>query len=328
MYNNNRRNNRNPRRRNRGGNASTNNALGVSRSDNLIQRRSIATWKRVAVNNASNGNAFGIGNVSINHDNGQSYLKSFLSHMANIYEQYRVRRVRVYAVPGDNFTNTLRMRSTVLSRVDRDAFKPGSTTTTLGYLSASSNTKMSMLSDLRPTKLGDFQPCCHPYKAGESQSDGRIMPNVTWMSLRDDNSNLRFHLDEWHGMQVALIVAGFNGIPTNAPTLGLRICVDYEFRGRAITDMTYSPVNVTMENDIPVTYDLTQSLSDLKSGILTGSITNLSSGFSSINVGNIWGAPESSSINLLGETFRLNSQTYRIDVYSHSDGIMKANLVA
>jgi len=282
--NNRRQQQRRPQRRNNNNRAPRSGPVragSVSHQDVAINRRTLMMYGKLAIRNSVSGLAYGIGRFKFSADSEQSFANHYMSEMADQYEQYRVRRIRVFGMPGAFMTNDVRLRSEVLCRVDPDSFNAGSTATNLGLLAASSNTVTKRLNDsTHGSLLCDFNPVCHPYEGGASQSDGRVIANnITWMMLRDTNSNKRFHLDEWKGCQMALTIPDESW--SQYPSMQLKFRIDLEFRGRQVHNATYS----VMDLSEPAPAELEESLADLKNKLLTGLYHPVS--FPNINVANI-----------------------------------------
>jgi hypothetical protein len=304
MVNNRRRNRNTPPRRRR-----ANNNYGPSRADTVVQAKELTLYGKLAIANTVSGLAYGIGRYKFSADSSQTFAHSYMETMADQYEQYRVKRIRIFGMPGSYMTNDIRLKSEVLCRVDPDSFSPGSTASNLGLLAAASNTVTRRLNDsVAGTLIADYQPVCHPYQGGASQSDGRVLPNsLSWMMLRDTNSTIRFHLDEWKGAQLALTMPdeGFS----NYPHMQLRFKVDIEFRGRQIHGASYVIQNLTD----PKPNDVEEELSLLRTWFLTGEIHPLS-GWETVNVANIGISvfgPE-----LIGKTYRVNANTTFFEITS------------
>lgn len=253
----------------------------VSHQDLAINRKTLMMYGKLAVANSVSGLAYGIGRFKYTADNSQTFAHNYMTEMSDQYEQYRVRRIRIFGMPGAHMTNDIRLRTEILCRVDPDSFNSGSTAQNLGLLAASSNTVTKRLNDSpNGTLLCDYNPICHPYEAGASQSDGRVLANnLTWMMLRDTNSTKRFHLDEWKGAQMAITVPDESW--DYYPAMQLRFRIDLEFRGRQVHNATYSVLNLTE----PKPAELEESLADLKNSLLTGLYHPVD--FTGINVANI-----------------------------------------
>jgi hypothetical protein len=200
-----------------------------------------------------------------------------------MYEQYRIRRVRIYAYPGAHMTNDLRIKAKVLARVDRDNFKPYSAKATLGFVASATNTVTKMLPDCRKQLIADYQPICKPFLPGGAISDGRQLPNpLSWMAIRDVNSNYRFVYDEWLGCQMALLLPDENFPPEAAPEIALQVRVDVQFRGRVYNNIDYTVTDLTQ----PKPSDVSDTQDHLRNALLTGVYFPMS-GFENINIANI-----------------------------------------
>lgn len=286
---------------------------GPSHFDGWTQSRTINIAKSIHTINSQDGTAFGIGNVKfVPTTTDNHFLHSILSEGAEIYEQYRIRRCRIYVTPGKNFTNDIRIKSKILSRVDRDNFKPYSSANSLGALTSASNTIVKLIPDSTKLLVADFNPVCKPYLPGQSMSDGRQLPNsLSWMTLRDVNSNKRFQFDEWLGAVVGLITPDESYTPQNAPTITLQIRLDIQFRGRIFNQAVYSTQSLTEAKPS----EIYGSMAQMRTDFLTGVYHPLE-GFDTINVANIG---TDLSIDAIGYKFRINStgKIYVVDLWNN-----------
>jgi len=283
--------------------------------DLAVQKRTVLLAGRLAIANTASGVAFGLGSFQFKADSSQSYAHSYLATMVGHYEQYRVRRIRVYASPGANMTNDLRLKTQILARVDPDSFFSQSTAAGLGLLIGSSNTVQKRLNDSSDgTLLADFNPVCHPFMSGQSQTNGRmLLNNNCWMMLRDGNSTARYHLDEWRGVQMGFTIPDGDDVDTDIK-IQLRFRIDLEFRGRQVHGGSFVSTDLTL----PKPADFTDTLANLRNGFLTGQYQPID-GWSTINVANI-----GSSVfgdELIDCTYRQNSDStyYRITSGNQTD---------
>jgi hypothetical protein len=161
--------------------------------------------------------------------------------------------------------------------------------------------------------MADFNPVCKPYLGGQSTSDGRqLPPTISWMAMRDVNSNKRFTYDEWLGATLALVTPDESYQPNNAPHITLQIRLDVQFRGRIFNQVTYSSQSITASKPS----EITGSMADMRTNFLNGTYHPLD-GFSTINVANIG---TDLSINALGYKFRINStqKVYIVDLWDNT----------
>lgn len=276
--------------------------------DMVVNKRSLSVYARLAIANTHAGIAFGIGKYTFVADDSQSFAHSYIHSMADQYEQYRVRRIRIYASPGSNMTNDVRVKTVIMCRVDPDSYPQGSTASTLGLLTASTNTVSRKLNDTASgTLLADYNPIVHPYQSGASQTDGRMLPNnISWMMLRDANGTIRYQNDEWKGAIMALTIPDGTDVST-ATKVQLRVRVDLEFRGRQVHGATFTSLDLTE----PKPVEFTDTLANLRTFLLNGAYMPID-GFGAINIANIghsvFGA------DLIDCTYRRNADTvyYRI----------------
>jgi len=309
-----RNNNRAPR------NGPTRAANGASHFDGNVQNRTIMWNTTLAVNNTKDGMAFGIGNVNLKFDSTQPFLYEWMDNQSRSYEQFKIRRIRAYVMPGTNMTNDIRIKSKCLARVDTDNFVPGSTATTLGYLMASSNTVSKMLPDARQVLVADWNPTCKPFLQGASTDNGRQLPNaLSYMAIRDTNGNPQYQNYEWRGLQMALITPDDSSFSASSyPSLSVRVRIDVQFRGRVSTNTVFSSQSITQPNDIPTPdpFDLTGSFDEIRNSLLTGAYVPIGPNWNTVNIANIG---TDLTIDLTGAVFRDSTQElYTILEWSNS----------
>jgi hypothetical protein len=143
-------------------------------------------------------------------------------------------------------------------------------------------------------------------------SDGRQLPNnLSWMALRDVNSNLRFEYDEWLGAVIALLTPDESYTPQNAPQISLQIRLDIQFRGRVFNQAVYETQSLTQAPPS----DIYGTMEQMRNSFLTGEYFPLE-GFDTINVANIG---HDLSINAVGYKFRINStgKIYTVDTWNN-----------
>lgn len=295
-------------------------AGGPSRMDLAIQKRTLLVNGRLALANTVSGIAFGLGSFAFKGDSTQSYAHTYLGKMCDMYEQYRVRRIRVYASPGANMTNDLRIKTQIMARVDPDSFFAQSTGAALGLLTGSSNTVTKRLNDTPDgTLLADFNPVVHPFMAGQSQTNGRmLLNNNCWMMLRDGNSTSRYHLDEWRGVQMGFTIPDGTDVDFTIK-VQLRFRIDLEFRGRQVHGASYQSTELTL----PKPADFVDSLANLKNGFLTGLYQPID-GWSNINVANLGHSVFGPDI--IDCTYRRNSDSVYFRIISGDNSMYDAQI--
>lgn len=257
-------------------------------------------YDSLKVNNSVGGKAFGLGAVNLRPNSSyRAYMASIMNQYKDLYEQYRLRRVRIYVMPGKNFTNDLRIVSQVAARVDTDFLPNTSTKTSLGTLLASSNCVVRSLRDNGMTLVADYNPICQAFDS-DAITDGRQFPNnLCWMTMKDGNGNISYIYNQWTGATVALMLPDSQWASGKEPQISMKIRVDMEFRGRTMAAANFAVGDSTISPPA----DLSETQELLRTKLLNGTYTPLDMG--SINVANI-----NSSVTdaeLIDKTFRDNT---------------------
>lgn len=270
---------------------------------------SMDLYDTVKVNNSVGGKAFGLGSINLRPNSSyRAYMTAIMNQYKDLYEQYRLRRVRVYAMPGKNFTNDLRIVSQVAARVDTDFLPTTSTKTSLGTLLASSNCVVRSLRDNGMTLLADYNPVCQAFDS-DAITDGRQFPNnLCWMTMKDGNGNLSFIYNQWTGATVCLMLPDSNWSSGKEPNISLKIRVDMEFRGRTMAAANFA----VSDSTIAPPAELTETQAVLRTKLLDGTYHPLDMG--GINVANI-----NSSVTdaeLVGKKFRDNGTMDNYEIIS------------
>jgi len=213
------------RQLNRTRNRLAQNGVGVSHRDNVPQVRKILFFDNLPFTNADANFSFGLQNFNIN-GNTQPF-SSIIQEYSSLYEQYRVRRVRVRASIGNGYTNDDRLKTFVAGRVDVDNQPTASTLANVQSLLYSENTVTKTFTERNLLLLADFKPTNRPAVTNYSQP---VFPNmIEWYPTQD------VLLHTWKGTTLAALIPEV--LAPNSRNLTITIEADIEFRGR-ITDTT------------------------------------------------------------------------------------------
>lgn len=303
-------NRRNVRQRNvsRRNNGRPSQANGVSRRDFTVQRKVFTTYERVKLVNANNGLAFGIGFVNLRpNTNYNPYFSQLVETYGKTYEQYRLSRVRIYATPGKNMTNDVRIKSQVACRVDTDGQQMASSSEHLANILACTNTTIRMLPDARSVLLCDYNPICQALSPSESSPDGRQLPSrLQWLAIKDLNSQNLYQYHQWFGAQIALMIPDQSWNVNDVPHLSLKISVDIEFRGRVMNGVSLTVGDLTS----PKPDEVTGTQADLRTNLLNGSYFPIDT--QGINVANINGSVTDEE--LIGLKYRRQSDMILFEI--------------
>ena len=300
---------RNRARRNRGrqGHLTAQNAAGVSHLDNTRAVRKFMIFTKVPIENANSEYAYGLTGFNITGTG--TPLSDLLDDYGRVYEQYRVRRVKIRALPGRGFTNALRLKTFVAARVDVDHQDTQVNISNLKSLINAENSVVKTMIEKGNILLADFQPQCRV----NTTASLPILPNqLQFYPVGDYQTHI------WKGA----IVGAFH--PESDIQLGTSITlsaeVDVEFRGRVTAPHLYTTEHLN-QTAPPVTPDLQGKLDDLRNSFLTGVYFPLDSWPNFGNIGHTTTAEE-----VLDKRFRVQStmKTYYMSSYSQENDSWEA----
>jgi len=221
----------------------------ASKFDGQPVTRSVNLYSKIQCNDSVDRIAYGLGNIfQLANAPDQPYLTEIINAHKSLFEQYRIRRVRVFANPGANFTNDIRIKTQVAARVDVDRLPNTATPLSLGQLLSSTNTKIKTLRADAPLLLCDYNPrCYHEEQTAGADSTQRVLPlNAQWHTLSDI-----WH-QKWKGCTVALLTPDEQYLPSTAPTISLRIRCDIQFRGRITDGAAFHSSLITLPTPVPL----------------------------------------------------------------------------
>lgn len=205
------------------------NGAQASRRDAVPQLRKFFIFDNLFIDNASTDFSFGYRSIDIrgNSDPFQGIIATY----NNLYEQYRVRRIICRAQVGKGYTNDLRLKSYMLSRVDVDDSPSISSLDNIRYLLSCENTTSKTFTERGNIKLADWKPI---QRSAISNLSEPFLPSINqWYATRDAP------LHTWKGVNVALVTPE-TGILPGTTNVTLSFEIDVEFRGRITAATTFS----------------------------------------------------------------------------------------
>lgn len=312
-----RNNNRSTKRRGarlaRTRNGLTQRGNGVSRQDNVNQVRKLQFFNDLPYTNASTDYAIGLTNINLQPKN--SPLKELLDQYKGLYEQYRIRRVRIRAQVGKGYTNDQRIQTLVGCRVDVDRQIETATVANVQSINCAENTVIKTFTERGNVLLADYRP----QNRMINEYMPPMLPNRFQYFPIQDAPNHR-----WKGATVTTMLPDPSIMPNS---LGITIIteVDIEFRGRVTQPVIFSDLQTINLGEQPESYDIEESQEWLRTGLLTGVLFPMS-GFESINIANIGHTvtPE----EIMGAQFRIQQDmtVYSIAMYNNDTWTFGANL--
>jgi hypothetical protein len=294
----------------RGGNGhlTAQNANGVSHLDNTRAVRKFMIFARCELENANSEYAYGI--TGFNVSGTGTPLSDLLDDYGRVFEQYRVRRVRIRALPGRGFTNALRLKTFVASRVDVDHQDTSSTISNLKSLINAENSVIKTMIEKGNILLADFQPQCRV----NTTASLPILPNrLQFYPVADYETHI------WKGAIIGAFHPEVNSQTGTSITLSAE--VEVEFRGRVTAPHLYTTEHLN-QTAPPPTPDLTGTLDELRNRLLTGQYVPIGTTWPSI--GNIGHTVTSSE--MLDQRFRESStqKVFYVSEYSQESDTWSA----
>jgi len=181
----------------------------------------------VPLSNSTAAFSYGYSNINLNINTGvaASVYDTLLSTQALTYEEYRVRRVTIYAQPGIGYTNDRRIKSSIFARVDVNSQPTTATADNLNSLVCAESAVNRTFTERSNVRLADFAPIC--YSSGGSGASSRpILPNNNqWYNIDERDSHL------WRGATVAPIVTE-TGLQPGDLGITCWVSVEVDFRSR------------------------------------------------------------------------------------------------
>jgi hypothetical protein len=258
-------------------------------------------FSSLPINNANAEYAFGVTSFNVN-GNGTP-LAGLLDDYGRLYEQYRVRRVRVRCTPGKGYTNDLRLKTYVTARVDVDQQDSSGTVSSLKALINAENSVVKTMVEQGNILLADFRPQCRV----NTTASLPILPNqLQFYPIGDYTTHI------WKGA----LLGAFIPEPSlgNGVNLTLSCEVDVEFRGRVTSPALFTNDHINQDAPAP-TPDILVTLDEFRNNILTGAWFPMG-GFENVNVGNIGHTVTAEQI--LGAKIRVQSDMKVYDLYAYS----------
>jgi hypothetical protein len=201
-------------------------------------------FEQVPITNATGTFGFGINNLNVSVTNAgvaSAVYDRLISTAALTYEEYRIRRVVIYAQPGDGYTNDDRIKSSIFARVDVNSQPTAATLDNLNSVICSESSVNRTFTERSNVKLADFRPICFS-TGGIGASSRPILPSaVQWYNIDERGSHL------WRGCTVAPVLADSTTQP-NTKSVTVWAEVEIEFRSRR-PDFTNFTANSQREEE-------------------------------------------------------------------------------
>jgi hypothetical protein len=275
---------------------------GPSHRDVAVQTRKFQNYNQLAVTNVEGDFAFGITNFNVTPKT-NTYIGEVLEAYSKLYEQYRIRKVVIRAQCGKGYTNDRRIKTILVSRVDVDNQDTAQTFNSFRSLANATNAKTNTLTERGNVAMCEYRPVIFDQNYSSSDVNPVLPNNLQWNRLVARNNH------QWRGAVLGVAIPE-NTLSPQELKITLTQEVTIDFRGR-INDMSLSSVSAIPTLNPPV-YDLTTTLDELKTELLTGAWFPTQISHSIGNIGSTVLGPD-----LIGNKFRIQStmEVYIIEAY-------------
>lgn len=274
---------------------------GTSGVDNVVMTGGIkfmtsSTFKLMT--DPTHGSAlYGVYNCSFSTTTSSSF-KDYMEQMQTLYRQYRISRVRVYASLGVNMDNDDRVKLMLFSRANILNTTISDTSLRDYYsLMSAPNTKVKTMVNRSSVKVADVLPVCmcNYGSAGFGQAANPILPsNLQWFQMAQSSQ---------HYWKVGNFAHFLPEGDTDTKAVVYWVQISIKFRDRIVTPLAYSTATSLYDTPPIEPTDLTVTLEDLRTRMLTGAYFPTSASWPSIgNIGTSVGSEE-----LIGCEFRDNA---------------------
>jgi hypothetical protein len=200
---------------------------GVSHRDMVVQRKKWQLFATVPYVNSSANFSYGLANLNISTSTAgvaNAVYARLMEQASLVYEEYRVRRIIVRCQPGRGFTNDLRIKSSIFSRVDVNSQPTAATLDNLNSVINSECCVNRTLTERNNVKLADFAPICFSTGGTGASSRPILLPNCQWYNIDERAAHL------WRGCTVAPVTP--ESLPSNELALTCWLEVEVDFRAR------------------------------------------------------------------------------------------------
>jgi len=277
------------------------NGAGVSGRDMVRSVRKFMIFTSHPIENSNSEYAYGLKNFNIS--GAGTPLSDLLDDYGRMYEQYRIRRAIVRCTPGRGYTNDMRLKTYITSRVDVDKQPLTTNITSLKSLINAENSVTKTMIERGNLKLCDFKPQCRV----NTTASMPMLPNALQFYPTDDHAT---HV--WKGATVAVFLPE-PSLQTGV-TITLSCEIDLEFRGRVSSPALFVSDHLNQETPVP-TPDILVDLATFRNNILTG-VWFPMGGFENVNVANI--GHTVSADQIVGAKIRVQSDMKIYDLYAFS----------
>lgn len=204
-------------------NRTVQNVTTASHRDATIQVRRCCYLQEITLATQAAQGSIRVNNINVSPTS--SALTDWFKAMAQVYEEYRITRIRIFASLGENMNVDDKIKVMMVSRVDVDAQYSNDTPNTIQSLLNSQNSNVSTFSQKNRMMLCDYRPV--NVQSAPTVQRQILPPQLQWYGT----SPTQLGIDWWRGATIAAFIPG--GAATDDKKLTLTVSCDVAFRGRA-----------------------------------------------------------------------------------------------
>jgi len=202
-------------------------AGGVSHRDLVVQRKKWCLFTSVPYTNSTGAFSFGLTNINVSTTGAgiaNSVYDQLMELASKTYEEYRIRRIVLRAQPGVGYTNDLRIKSSIFSRVDVNSQPTIVNIDNLNSVISSESSVNRTLSERSNIIIADYRPICFS-TGGIGASSRPILPGtMQWYNIDERGSHL------WRGATVCPVIP--EQVQPNQLAMTVWVEVEMDFRSR------------------------------------------------------------------------------------------------
>lgn len=248
---------RNNRGRNRGSkprrgrlartqNGPVQNIAGVSHRDMVPQVRKFVNYNALNISNAAGDFAIGLTSFVVTPVPNNT-IGDLIKSMGRIYEQYRIRRIRIRAQVGKGYNNDLRLKTILAARVDVDNQDTASTPQNFKSLVNAENSVVKTFTERGNILVADYRPIMFDTNFTSNDTQPILGSNQQWYRIIGADKH------QWRGAVLGAAIPD-TSIQPGAVSITLWQEIDIEFRGRIQEPGTFTTSNL-IDRPVPEVND-------------------------------------------------------------------------
>jgi len=212
------------------------NIAGVSHRDMVPQARKFVNYNALNISNATGDFAIGLTSFVVTPV-ANSTIGDLIKSMGRIYEQYRIRRIRIRAQVGKGYNNDLRLKTILASRVDVDNQDTASTAQNFKALVNAENSVVKTFTERGNILVADYRPIMFDRVYSSNDTQPVLTSNQQWYRIIGAENH------QWRGAVLGAAIPDTTIQPSSV-SITLWQEIDIEFRGRIQEPSTFTTTNL------------------------------------------------------------------------------------